>query len=323
MARTSKKTTTTVEEIKDAEIVKDADPQLEPAALTITEKLAQIIDVENDNFYCRVYREINGRGGGVQREFIGRVDGYLVDDEYLAETYGGGRYFVRYFYTDHGAATNTSGNFVISSEHFPPAGNNKEEQKNGLSRFLERMDEGKMAMIAAGIEMVKKIFAPPPPPDYTKLFEILASNKAQPVSDAVLMKALEGSKQAAAQQPVNILEQVKQLQELKDFLTGHSDHDESDDEEGGETMDLIAKGLKMLPLFLGMNGQNYEATGRQLSNNEYLQDLMAKDPELAQKFVDAARAEYGDENAAALAKGFGLNVTYKQPAAEQPAETGA
>ena len=87
MAR-NKKTTTTVEEIETQPAAENS-PELAPGQLSIAERLAQIIDPENDELFCRIYRQ-TGPAQKPIREFIERVDGILVDDEYIAEKYGGG-----------------------------------------------------------------------------------------------------------------------------------------------------------------------------------------------------------------------------------------
>ena len=97
MAR--KKTTTTVEETEVTPEEQTTQVELGGGQLSIAEKLAQIIDPENDELFCRIYKQ-SGNRNAPTREFIERVDGVLVDEEYIAENYGGGCYFVRYVFKE-------------------------------------------------------------------------------------------------------------------------------------------------------------------------------------------------------------------------------
>lgn len=320
MAR--KKTTTTVEETEV--IPEEQTPgqvELGGGQLSIAEKLAQIIDPENDELFCRIYKQ-SGNRNAPTREFIERVDGVLVDEEYIAENYGGGCYFVRYVFKENGVTRNTSGVFTISETYRAKRGAPAQEQqpKNMLAGLLENLTAEKVGGIVAAVEAVRKIFAPPV--DLTKLMEAALSNRQQSVSDAVLLEAMKGIKQP--QQPRNLLEEVRQLQEVKALIKDEpgtvEEEDEEDNDKGGP-MNIIKTALEMLPAFLQQNNNNYEATGAQFRNNPIVNNLLAKDPSLREKFIDAARHEYGDEKTQELARGFGLDVQFIGPAeaAGQPA----
>lgn len=322
MAR-NKKTTTTVEEIETQPAAENS-PELAPGQLSIAERLAQIIDPENDELFCRIYRQ-TGPAQKPIREFIERVDGILVDDEYIAEKYGGGSYLVRYVYRENEVLKNTSGVFNISEEYRPKKSTGvvveRPEQKNPLASFLEGLNAEKVGGLIAAIEGVRKIFAPPPPPvDFTRLMEVMIANKQQSVGDAVLIEALKGA-QRTPQQPLNLLEQVRQLQEVKQLIKDEpqqiAEEDEDDDEKGGPMNVLIKTALGMLPAFLAQNNNNFEATGAQFKDNAYIKNLLAKSPDLASDFVEAARQEYGDQKAQELARGFGLNVQYIEQEPQQ------
>lgn len=320
MAR--KKTTTTVEETEvTPEEQTPGQVELGGGQLSIAEKLAQIIDPENDELFCRIYKQ-SGNRNAPTREFIERVDGVLVDEEYIAENYGGGCYFVRYVFKENGVTRNTSGVFTISETYRAKRGAPAQEQqpKNMLAGLLENLTAEKVGGIVAAVEAVRKIFAPPV--DLTKLMEAALSNRQQSVSDAVLLEAMKGIKQP--QQPRNLLEEVRQLQEVKALIKDEpatvEDDDEEDNDKGGP-MNIIKTALEMLPAFLQQNNNNYEATGAQFRNNPIVNNLLAKDPTLREKFIDAARHEYGDEKTQELARGFGLDVQFIEPAAAagQPA----
>ena len=325
MART-RKITTVEEAVIEKPEEREEGVELEGGRLSIAERLALIIDPDEMNdCFCRIYKQ-SGNPRNPTREFIERVDGILVDEEYIAENYGGGSYFVRYVYKEKGVTKNTSGPITIASSYRPKNGlaavPEQQTQKNPLAGLLENLTAEKVGGIVAAVEAVRKIFAPPV--DLTKLMEAALSNRQQSVSDAVLLEAMKGIKQP--QQPRNLLEEVRQLQEVKALIKDEpgaveEDDDEEDNDKGGP-MNIIKTALEMLPAFLQQNNNNYEATGAQFRNNPIVNNLLAKDPSLREKFIDAARHEYGDEKTQELARGFGLNVQFidsEQPG-EQPAQ---
>lgn len=312
MAR--KKTTTTVEETEVTPEEQTTQVELGGGQLSIAEKLAQIIDPENDELFCRIYKQ-SGNRNAPTREFIERVDGVLVDEEYIAENYGGGCYFVRYVFKENGVTRNTSGVFTISETYRAKRGAPAQEQqpKNMLAGLLENLTAEKVGGIVAAVEAVRKVFAPPV--DLTKLMEAALTNRQQSVSDAVLLEAMKGIKQPNP--PRNLLEEVRQLQEVKALIKDEpvtvEDEDEEDNDKGGP-MNLVKTALELLPAFLQQNNNNYEATGAQFRNSPIVNNLLAKDPTLREKFIEAARHEYGDEKTQELARGFGLDVQFIEPA---------
>ena len=313
MAR--KKTTTTVEETEVTPEEQTTQVELGGGQLSIAEKLAQIIDPENDELFCRIYKQ-SGNRNAPTREFIERVDGVLVDEEYIAENYGGGCYFVRYVFKENGVTRNTSGVFTISETYRAKRGAPAQEQqpKNMLAGLLENLTAEKVGGIVAAVEAVRKIFAPPV--DLTKLMEAALTNRQQSVSDAVLLEAMKGIKQP--QQPRNLLEEVRQLQEVKALIKDEQgtveDDDEEDNDKGGKMNGIIPMAIEMLSTFLKTNNQNYEAAGAHFKNNSVVNNLLAKDPSLREQFIAAARVEYGDEKTQELARGFGLDVKFIEPA---------
>lgn len=316
MAR--KKTTTTVEETEVTPEEQPGQVELDSGRLSIAERLAIIIppDEMNDVF-CRIYKQ-SGNPRNPTREFMERIDGILVDEEYIAENYGGGSYFVRYVYKENGVTKNTSGPIVIASSYRPKNGlaavPEQQTQKNPLAGLLENLTAEKVGGIVAAVEAVRKIFAPPV--DLTKLMEAALTNRQQSVSDAVLLEAMKGIKQPP--QPRNLLEEVRQLQEVKALIKDEpvtvEDEDEEDNDKGGPMNVIIKTALEMLPAFLQQNNNNYEATGAQFRNNPLVNNLLTKDPSLREKFIDAARHEYGDQKTQELARGFGLDVQFIEPA---------
>ena len=71
---------------------------------------------------------------------------------------------------------------------------------------------------------------------------------------------------------------------------------------------MLEKAFDYLPLLLQKNNNNYKAVGQEVKENPFVSNLIRNDPDLAQKFFERARVAYGDENAKALAAGFGLKM---------------
>ena len=316
MAR-NKKTTTTVEEIETPTATENS-PELAPGQLSIAERLAQIIDPENDELFCRIYRQ-TGPSQKPIREFIERVDGILVDDEYIAEKYGGGSYLVRYVYRENGVLKNTSGNFNIAESYRGKSGAGASlsgRAENTLASFMQGLTVEKVLALVGAFKELRETLAPPKPNvDMTELLKAVLTNKPQQMSDAVVIEALRGANRSQPK-PQNLLEQVRELQQVKELIKDEpravreDEDDEEDDEKGGPMNILIKTALGMLPAFLAQNNNNFEATGAQFKDNDYIKKLLAKSPDLASDFVEAARQEYGDQKAQELARGFGLNVQY-------------
>lgn len=323
MARTKK---TTITEETDGQ--PEAAPVETSTELSITERLALIIDPEADDYFSRVYRETNSaRGGAVNREFLERVDGVLVDEEYIAENYGGGRFFVRYTYHENGVLKNTSTTFSIAGEYRPKSLRGQvtqaPAQKSPLVSFLDGLTVDKVAAFTGAMEALKKFVAPPPPPiDVTGLITaLLEHQKPQPMSEAIVLEAIKGSNRPAppVASPLELVEQAEKIKALvRKGAPETNETDEEEEENGGTMMNLIKTALELLPGYLAKNNNNFEATGAQFKDNLLIKTLLAKDPDLAGEFVDAARAEYGDQKAQELAKGFGLNVQYVDPEPEEP-----
>lgn len=320
MARTKKTT-----------ITEETDGQPEAATvetsteLSITERLALIIDPEADDYFSRVYRETNSqRGGAVNREFLERVDGVLVDEEYIAENYGGGRFFVRYTYHENGILKNTSTTFSIAGEYRPKSLRGQvtqaPAQKSPLASFLEGLTAEKVVAFTGALEAFKKFIAPPPPPvDVTGLITaLLEHQKPQPMSDAIVLEALKGTSRPAppVASPLELVEQAEKIKALVQKGVPETTDTDEEEENGGTVMNLIKTALELLPGYLAKNNNNFEATGAQFKDNILIKGLLAKDPNLAGEFVDAARAEYGDQKAQELARGFGLDVQYVEPQEE-------
>jgi hypothetical protein len=82
-------------------------------------------------------------------------------------------------------------------------------------------------------------------------------------------------------------------------------------------MDTLLKlGLQLLPGILQKQNGDFRATGAAVRDNAILNDIIAKNPDLALKFFEQAAATYGDDSARQLAAGFGYNLNREEPAAQ-------
>lgn len=317
MAR--KRTTTTVVEEPLGESPETAQEEVQQAVnfddLPITERLALIIDKDDQDYYSRVYRQSqNSRGGQPLNEFLERVNGVLVDEDWLQENYGGGRYFVRYTYRKGGVICNNSTTFAIAGPQ-QLAGVPQASRSGGmLEHFINNLTEEKIAGICGAVAAVKKLFEPPKPAvDATEILKAVLMREKPQMSETLIMKALEGVNRPQPQaSPLELVQQAEQIKALvqKGAPAVVAGEEDEDDKEEGTMTNLIEKGLKLLPMFLNMNGGNFEKTGAAFRDNEDLKRLIVDDPKLADNFVAAARAKYGDEKAQALARGFGLDIQY-------------
>lgn len=324
MAR--KSTTTTVVEETLGEAPKTAPEEVQQAVnfddLPITERLALIIDKDDQDYYSRVYRQSqNSKGGQPLNEFLERVNGVLVDEDWLQENYGGGRFFVRYTYRKGGVISNNSTTFAIAGTQ-QLAGVPQASRSGGmLEHFLNNLTEDKIAGICGAVAAVKKLFEPPKPAvDATEILKAVLMREKPQISEALIMKAIEGANRPQPQaSPLELVQQAEQIKALvqKGAPAVVAGEEDDDDKEEGTVTNLIEKGLKLLPMFLNMNGGNFEKTGAAFRDNEDLKKLIVDDPQLADNFVAAARAKYGDEKAQALARGFGLDIQYVAPEPEE------
>lgn len=284
---------------------------------SVAERLADLIDATNAECISRIYKEDLRTGARGPREFLERVDSFC-DEEYLAEKYGGGRYVIRYEYKENGQRKKTTIPFIISGDYRPktsaPVPVQAPAKSDALGAFLGNLTAEKIGGIIAAIQGIKAIFAPPPPPvDMTELIKALATPRGPSVGDAVLIKALEGVNRPAPAPAPSILQQIKEINEVKEIL-GASNND-----AGGDSMDkFINIGLSMLPALLQRNGGNYAAAGAAVRENPFINGLIEKDPELLGRFCAATADKYGEQAARDLAAGFGYS--YENTAPEQ-AET--
>lgn len=317
----ARKKITTIEETEAAttpqqyELPGEIEDDFGSEGQSVAERLADLMEATGADCISRIYKEDYRQQGRGPREFLERVDNF-VDEEYIAENYGGGRYVIRYEWKENGQRKKTTIPFIISGDYraknAAPVPVQGAPKTDALGAFLGNLTAEKIGGIMAAIQGIKAIFAPPPPPvDMTELIKALAAPR-QNIGDAVLIKALEGVNRPAPAPAPSLLEQIKQINEVKDILGAENSAG------GNDTMDkFINMGLSMLPALLQRNGGNYQAAGAAVKENPFINSLIEKDPELLSRFCAATADKYGEQAARDLAAGFGYS--YENTA--QEAET--
>lgn len=277
----------------------------------------------------RIYRlyPVDRVGNRPMTEFVGCVN-KRVDEDFIGREFGPGNYRVIYnIKKADGTTEKKQFNVNIGSEYeryYKPQEKAVEAAKTAAPAMLGGLDLAgilggltaeKIAAVGMALKAIKEFLAPPPPPapsvDVTKLIEIMAANnQKQSVSDAILIKAMDGMQKQAA--GPSVIEQFKQFQELKEALGS----EENNNNQGeNEEMDyLIEKGLELLPGLLAKKNNDYKAVGQEVSNNAFINGLIKGNPDLAGKFFEEAIKTYGLENAQKLAAGFGYNIAPRDAA---------
>lgn len=286
-----------------------ADLSLDLSELSPAERIAEIkARGEIDEITSRVY-EITSKG----REYLDKVAD-VVEEDFLAENYGAGKYYVAYSYKKNGVRNQTTQIFNISEKRGAPASvaGVQNAKTDVLGAFLGGLTPERITGIVAAVQGLKTLFAPPPSPvDVTELIKALAAPRAPSVGDAVLIKALEGVNRANNPPAPSILTQIKELNEVKELLG-------ADERAGGnDTMDkFISMGLQMLPALLQKNGGNYQAAGASVRENPMIAMLIEKDPALLGDFCAAVKEKFGEQAARDLAAGYGYQME-NEPAQKQ------
>lgn len=287
----------------------------------------EFADLENQkDIYGRVYRITSpvDSVGRPSSEFVGKVTERVFED-YIGPLFGPGRYKIHYRVTrSDGSKFERDEYFNIGKEFA------KKEPAETVQAPAPSLDLGgllggltveKITAIGAGLKLIKDFLAPPPPPpavDVAKLLEIFAANnRPQPVSDALLIQAMQ-SLQKQNTSP-SLLQQMRELKEIKETLKDET-ADETDG-EGGQMSFLLEQAFKYLPALLAANKNNFQATGKQASELPMVAGVIRNNPDLAQEFIERAALTYGRENAENLARGFGLQLTPVQPQEQQETNT--
>lgn len=295
---------------------------------TTTELNDDFADLENQKeVYGRIYRIISPLEsvGRPAREFVGKVE-ERVDEDYIGRIFGPGRYNIHYRVTrSDGSKFERDETFNIGQEY---AKKDAPQQpvKQAAAPTLGGLDLGamlggltveKITAIGAGLKLIKDFLAPPPPPpavDVAKLLEIFAANnRPQPVSDALLIQAMQSLQKTNT--PPSLLQQMRELKEIKETLKDET-ADETDG-EGGQMSILLEQAFKYLPSLLAANKQDFRATGAQARELPMVAGIIRNNPDLATEFINRAAQQYGRENAQQLAAGFGLQLTPIQQQEQQ------
>lgn len=314
MARTKK----IIEEIPEETEEQTPVFEVEEQAESVRERLQALsLDGQND-FFARIYRVQKPKAGGRSRNvFVGSREDF-VDEDYIAENFGGGAFLILYTWKEDGKTQKTTQTMFIDEQLGHEREKTVERAPGGLNGIFENLTAEKITAGVTFFKMLKEILAPPPPQiDLTKLIEVMAANnRPQSISDAVLVKAMDSLQQQ--KQGASISQQLADLKAIKELANDVNDNG-NDNEEGG-TMDYLLKaGLQMLPGLLQKQGGDFRATGEAVRENALVNKLICENPDLAQKFFEEAAQKYGVEQAQQLAAGFGYNVTQQEPAPAIPA----
>ena len=267
--------------------------------------------------YSRIYRIDKKVKNG--RVYIG-CEYDFVFEEYVADNYGPGSYFIAYNWKEDGKTERSTSTFTISDEYVRETGEPVQNTPATLSSFLGQITPEKITVGIGLLKTIREILAPPPPPlDLPALITALNTNKGQNVSDTVLVAAMNSLKEQ--KESKSISQQLADLRAIKELAADVTDTETT----GGDTMDILLKmGISMLPGLLQKQNGDFRATGAAVKENAIVNDIIAKNPDLALKFFEEAAAKYGDDAARQLAAGFGYNLNREETPAQIPAQnTGA
>ena len=284
-------------------------------------------ELESQNYTeitARIYRRDKNDTATIGRpptgEFLQKVN-FIVDDSYLAETFGPGCYTVKYRLKKDGEKPrDTQNKFTISQDvvtsRTPPkqaAQQMARDVGGGLiqagQKFLNGLTLDKLTMIGAAIKGIRDFIAPPPPPpvDFVKLLEVFGNmaNKPQTptLNDTIVLQALQGMQKQ--QQGPDIFKQFEMIEKLKELVR----KDETT-QQTGDTMEYIKLAMQFLPQLLQKQKGDFRAVGQQARENTLIKNLIADNPDLTRQFMAAAVEKYGPENAGKLAAGFGYKAQF-------------
>lgn len=273
---------------------------------------------------ARIYRRDKNDTATIGRpptgEFLQKVN-FIVDDSYLAETFGPGCYTVKYRLKKDGEKTrDTQNKFIISDDvvtsRTPPkqaapqmAGAAGDGLLQSVAKFLNGLTLEKLTMVGAAIKGFRDFIAPPttPPVDFVKLLEVFGNMANKPqmptLNDTIVLQALQGMQKQ--QQGPDIFKQIEMIDKLKELVR----KDETT-QETGDTMEYIKLAMPFLSQLLQKKNNDFTAVGRLARENATIKNLIAGNPDLTRKFMSAAVEKYGPENAGKLAAGFGYKAQF-------------
>lgn len=308
MARLNK----TEEEIINGE---QEPPREETYRETLRERLEAIKLEEGSEPYSRIYRIDKKVKNG--RVFIG-CEYDFVFEEYVADNYGPGSYFIAYNWKEEGRTERSTSTFTIGDEYGSEPGDSGTPNSSNISGILANLTEDKIKFGVSLLKVVREVLAPPQPQiDIPALITALNANKGPSVSDSVLVAAMDSLK--AQSNKNSISQQIQDLKALKELTgdnsSGLSGEDEEEEEKGADDMKLLINtGLGLLSEFLKNKNGNFQAAGEEARKNATINALLLENKDLAQKFFEAAAKKYGDPAAMQLAEGFGFKVTRPEAA---------
>jgi hypothetical protein len=292
--------------------------------------LEEVLDQFGDGVeICgRVYRITTPTDsvGKPSREAVGKVDD-IVDEDYIGRTFGSGSYLVKYSIKDSKQTVYKAVTMHIGREYDKfrqqPQAVQAEPAPTvhglDLGGILGGLTVEKITVIGGLVKAVKDFLAPPPPAvDMTELLKVMiANNSHQSVSDAVIIKAMDGMQKQNT--PPSIAQQVAEFKALKEAFT----EDVVDSEEKGDTMNwILEKAFDVLPNLLQKKNNDYQAVGREVRDNPLVKSIINSDPDLTKKFFERAVENYGIDAANQLAAGFGYQVQQQPQQITESVENG-
>lgn len=251
-------------------------------------------------------------------EAVGKVFEH-VDDDFVGRNFGSGTYRVKYTIKNNTRSVQRNETFHIGKEYDKFCKAKAQAVDAAPVAKLGGLDLGgilggitveKLAIVGTVLGKIKEFLAPPQPQvDMTKLLEVmLTNNRQQNVSDAVLVKALDGMQRNNT--PPSISQQIAEFKAMKEAF---GELDEENEEKGDSMSFLLEKAFEYLPALLQQKNNDYRAVGREVRENPLVKSIINSDPELTKKFFERAVSTYGVEAANQLAAGFGYQVTQQQP----------
>jgi len=310
----------------EEDILDGRDASIDDAIVEFDDFREKIETLSQDSGACMKARIYRVEKPSNRKIYVGNYEGGFVYEEHVAENYGGGSYVVFYTWrnTKTGKMERSSSTMSIDENFGRPRESSRygtPSSKGMFGNILEHLTPDKVAVGVAMVEGIKKIFAPNI--DYTEMFKIMAAPRSPSVSDAVMVKMLEGIQQNGNAARTSISDQLEDLKNLKD-LAGEIVTPKSDKDNGGDTMDMMIKiGLPMLAEIIKSKGGNMRAAGESVRGNVMVDSMIAGNPALATEFFNAVAKQYGDEAARQLADGYGYQVNRAQdttPAIAAPQE---
>ena len=301
----------------------------------ILEEIEAAGGAEQTNLKARVYRIIE-TGGKTRQEYCGVFE-KVVNENDVAEKFGGGDYSVKFSWRNSEGRQETTRVYNISKDVFKALDKPSDEGPAGtvvgtpaapapvptaapsvgmLGGLLANLTTEKVTAGLALLDAVKKFLAPPPAPDYTPLFKMmLETNRGQTVGDAVVIEALKQANKPAAPVPT-VMDQINNLKAVRDAFAGDFAGGDTSNRGSDKMNYIIDKALEILPDMLAKHQNNYKAVGAEAAKNSMVKMLIKNDPQLTQDFFAAAVQQYGPEAAKQLADGFGIALNIEEPPAE-------